>query len=64
MKLVAEVGTTRGGDGGNTICGGAGFFTGWLTLATAYFEREVCRHDPNESLMEGYYIGRRVLELA
>ena len=64
MELVAEVGTTRGGDGGNTICGGAGFFVGWLTLATAYFEREVCRHDPNETLMEGYCIGRRVLELA
>jgi hypothetical protein len=64
MELVAEVGTTRGGDGGNLICGGAGFFVGWLTLGTAYFEREACKHGPKETLMEGYYIGRRVLELS
>src|SRR5262249_7829877 len=32
-ELVAEPGITRGGDGGNMICGGAGFFVGWLTLA-------------------------------
>jgi hypothetical protein len=64
MELVAEVGTTRGGDGGNAMCGGAGFLVGWLTLATAYFERETCRHDPKAILMEGYYIGRRVLDLS
>jgi hypothetical protein len=64
MELVAEVGTTRGGDGGHMICGGAGFFVGWLTLATAYFEREACTHDPKQTLMEGYSIGRRVLELS
>lgn len=26
----------RGGDGGGTTCGGAGFFLAWLTLASAY----------------------------
>jgi hypothetical protein len=25
-----------GGDGGGTICGGAGAFVSWLTIATAY----------------------------
>jgi hypothetical protein len=25
-----------GGDGGGVVCGGAGFFLGWLTIATAY----------------------------
>ncbi len=28
----------RGGDGGCMICGGAGFFAGWLTLATAFVD--------------------------
>lgn len=32
----AEYGVVCGGDGGGTICGGSGFFLGWLTLATAY----------------------------
>ncbi len=27
-ELVAEIGTTRGGDGGGNICGGAGFYVG------------------------------------
>lgn len=62
-ELVAEFGITRGGDGGCTICGGAGFFIGWLTLATAYFEEHSCKHDPTESVSHGYTVGRRVLEL-
>jgi len=63
-ELVAEPGTTRGGDGGCTICGGVGFFLGWLTLATAYFAEHDCRHDPDEPVMAGYTVGRRVLELS
>lgn len=62
-ELVAEPGTTRGGDGGSTICGGAGFFMGWLTLATAYFESDSCRYDPADEITVGYTIGRRVLPL-
>jgi hypothetical protein len=62
-ELVAESGLTRGGDGGCTICGGAGFFVGWLALATAYFEEHSCKHDPNEPVAHGYTVGRRVLEL-
>jgi len=62
-ELTAEVGVTRGGDGGSMICGGAGFYVGWLTLATAYFEDHACRYDPFEQTTEGYTIGRRVLEL-
>ena len=64
FELVAEIGTTRGGDGGEIICGGAGFFMGWLTLATAYFEEDCCKHDPTERLLPRYYIGRRVLDLS
>jgi hypothetical protein len=62
-ELVAEIGTTRGGDGGCTICGGAGFFIGWLTLATAYFEEQSCKHDPTKPISPEYTVGRRVLEL-
>jgi hypothetical protein len=64
IELTSEVGVTRGGDGGTLICGGAGFFMAWLSLATAYFEEHACRHDPLEPVMPGYTIGRRVLDLA
>ena len=63
-ELTAEPDTTRGGDGGCTICGGAGYFVGWLTLATAYFEEHACKRDPSEPIDTGYTIGRRVLRLA
>ena len=62
-ELVAEVGITRGGDDGCMICGGTGFFIGWLTLATAYFEEHACKHDPAEPIAHGYTVGRRVLAL-
>jgi len=62
-ELVAEPGITRGGDGGCTICGGAGFFLGWLTLATAYFEDHSCKYDPSEPVSVGYTVARRVLSL-
>jgi hypothetical protein len=29
-----------GGDGGGATCGGSGFFLGWLTLATAYRDKD------------------------
>jgi hypothetical protein len=63
-ELVDEPEITRGGDGGGTICGGAGFFVGWLTLATAYFEEHACKRDPQSPISTGYTIGRRVLPLA
>lgn len=62
-ELVAEVGLSRGGDGGGAICGGAGFFAGWLTLATAYFDKDACVNDPTDSIAHGYTVCRRVLEL-
>lgn len=63
FELTATPGITRGGDGGHYACGGAGFFVSWLVLATAYFEREACRHDRTELIDLGYTVGRRVLPL-
>lgn len=62
-ELTAEMGVTRGGDGGFKLCGGSGFFVGWLTLATAYFEEHFCRHEADEKIPAGYTVGRRVLDL-
>lgn len=62
-ELVAEPNMTRGGDGGGAICGGAGFFLGWLTLATGYFSEDDCLIDPDRGISLGYTIGRRVLSL-
>jgi len=62
-ELVAEAGVTRGGDGGCAICGGYGFFAGWLPLATAYFEEQFCKFDATEPISVGYTVGRRVTDL-
>jgi len=62
-ELLAESNLTRGGDGGQLICGGVGFFLGWLTLATAYCEADTCERHPEEPVDSGYTIGRRVLPL-
>ena len=62
-ELVAEPDRRRGGDGGCTICGGMGFWLGWLTLATSFFEPELCGADPNEPIDGDYARFRRVLAL-
>ncbi|HYQ02348.1 MAG TPA: hypothetical protein VER96_26930 [Polyangiaceae bacterium] len=62
-ELTSEPSISRGGDGGSMICGGAGFFVGWLTLATAYFEPDVLRREPLATVDVGYTIARRVLPL-
>lgn len=64
LELTAQADVARGGDGGVTICGGAGFFIGWMALATAYFEEAVCRRDPEEPVLPGNTVGRRVLPLS
>ena len=37
-EIVTEERVYRGGDGGCSICGGMGYFAGWLPLATAYLD--------------------------
>jgi hypothetical protein len=60
-ELVAEADQLRGGDGGCRICGGHEFFAGWLPLATAFFDEELCRRDPADEIQVGYTFARRVL---
>jgi hypothetical protein len=62
-ELVAEIGMTRGGDGGEAACGGASQFIKWLRYATAYFEERSCRFDPAQPIAIGFTVGRRVLAL-
>jgi hypothetical protein len=52
FEMVQEADVARGGDGGGSICGGEGFFLGWLPLATAYLDRAVC-----EPLKDGWPLG-------
>jgi hypothetical protein len=63
-ELVAEPDQLRGGDGGTNICGGVGFFLGWVTLATAFEDEYFCRRKPDEPVSADFTIGRRVLELS
>lgn len=39
-EFTTEPGIVCGGDGGGATCGGTGFFLGWLTLATAYRDKD------------------------
>jgi hypothetical protein len=63
-ELVAESDVLRGGDGGFATCGGIGFFLGWLPLATAYFDDDICRRHPEGTISGGHLVARRILWLA
>lgn len=39
-EFTTDPAVVCGGDGGSATCGGTGFFLGWLTLATAYRDRD------------------------
>ncbi|WP_218022348.1 formylglycine-generating enzyme family protein [Nocardia amamiensis] len=39
-EFTTEPTIVCGGDGGGATCGGSGFFLGWLTLATAYRDKD------------------------
>lgn len=61
LELLSTPGISRGGDGGCNICGGVGFFLGWLPLASSW---NGYPYDPSEPLNLGNYFARRVLELS
>jgi hypothetical protein len=59
-EVVDEPHSVRGGDGGCNICGGVGFFMGWLPLASSYVEQSMTgwrEEDISNSFM------RRVIEV-
>ncbi|MFF5081713.1 hypothetical protein ACFY36_32080 [Actinoplanes sp. NPDC000266] len=41
-ERTADPGVVCGGDGGSMVCGGAGAFVSWLTLATSYRDPHHC----------------------
>jgi hypothetical protein len=62
LELLSEPGVSRGGDGGCNVCGGVGFFMGWLPLASSW--KDGYPYDASEPLDLGNYFVRRVLELS
>ena len=60
-EVIATPDYVRGGDGGCTICGGAGFWLGWLTLATAFFDRELMSQFAGRPIDGQFTRVRRVL---
>lgn len=56
-EFVAEPNVMRGGDGGVSICGGAGFFAGWLPLASAFVHPT--ENDPEE-VRHGAHVRRAI----
>jgi hypothetical protein len=62
-ELLHEPGRRRGGDGGNSICGGEGFFKGWLPLATAWCDALSCHRDPEDPIFPSIPVVRRVLSV-
>ena len=59
LEVVSSPGFYRGGDGGAATCGGACYFEGWLSLATAWQVRVLSDEDQKSDLAGR--LGRRVL---
>ncbi|MCX5115697.1 hypothetical protein OG992_00805 [Micromonospora sp. NBC_00362] len=52
-----------GGDGGGTTCGDSAFFVGWLTLATAYRDKDFGQWLASDDRYADEILTRPVLEL-
>jgi hypothetical protein len=52
-----------GGDGGGATCGCDGIFVGWLTIATAYRNREFGEWLMSEDGYEEDFLTRPVIDL-
>jgi hypothetical protein len=65
LDLVSDGPGALGGDGGCNICGGAGFFLGWLPLATAYANPDCAvTSTTEENIADEHHRVRRVIPLA
>jgi hypothetical protein len=66
MDLVSEDPWMLGGNGGSYICGGNGFFLGWLPLATAFRDsyRDTRFRPDTHDVTSGYHRVRRVIPLS
>jgi hypothetical protein len=65
VDLVADGPRALGGDGGCNICGGVGFFLGWLPLATAFREPGAGTWSaPDANVADGYCRMRRVISMS
>ncbi|MFC5926495.1 hypothetical protein [Micromonospora vulcania] len=53
-----------GGDGGGAACGGDGFFLGWLTLATAYRDKDFGRWLASDDWYSEVVLTRPVISLS
>ncbi|WP_330437995.1 hypothetical protein OHB44_21360 [Micromonospora sp. NBC_00821] len=53
-----------GGDGGGTTCGDSAFFVGWLTLATAYRDKDFGQWLASDDRYADEILTRPVLELS
>lgn len=62
-ELLDTPEVVRGGDGGMMICGGAGYWIAWLTLATAFFDRETMTQFAGQPIDPDYVRVRRVLNV-
>lgn len=60
-ELVAEPGIVRGGDGGGNVCGGTGYFLGWLPIATAFCDDVMGAHYKEDDVH--WLSVRRVVDL-
>ena len=62
LDLVSDGPLALGGDGGCNICGGAGFFLGWLPLATA-FRNPYGPVSPHQNVADPHHRVRRVIPI-
>lgn len=60
-EIVAEPGIIRGGDGGGAVCGGYGYFLGWLPLATAFIDKSLGERSRNKPV-DSWFV-RRIVDV-
>jgi hypothetical protein len=63
LELVSDRPRALGGDGGCNICGGAGFFLGWLPLATAFRNPYEGPIGPDKNIADDYHRVRRAISI-